>query len=453
MMNKGGMVYFLGIGGIGMSALARYFKACGYEVAGYDRTCSPLTQELENEGIAIHYVDDPSLMPENIEFVIITLAIPANLQELKVLRERKVKMMTRAEMLGVLSRQRRTLAIAGTHGKTTTTALVSHIMLTADTKISAFIGGIARNINSNVVIGGTGDKFLVVEADEFGRSFLQLSPFASIVTSIDADHLDVYGDYQHLVDGFNEFVEKNSDDGIVIYHENLPVSTTKRHLTYGLENADVMACNVQIVNGLTEFEVAVSGDDVFKLEGVRFVMQLYGDHNVQNALAAILMCAFSGVDTATIKEALLTFKGVQRRFDIRVRDGKHIYVDDYAHHPEEIKAALTTARKVFPDKELTVVFQPHLFTRTRDFMDGFAESLSIADRVILLDIYPARELPIDGVTSAALLTKITSPKKMLSSKENLVSVVKDIDPELIMTMGAGDVDRFVPVFEELFTKK
>lgn len=453
MMNKGGMVYFLGIGGIGMSALARYFKACGYEVAGYDRTCSPLTQELENEGIAIHYVDDPSLMPENIEFVIVTLAIPANLQELKVLRERKVKMMTRAEMLGVLSRQRRTLAIAGTHGKTTTTALVSHIMLTADTKISAFIGGIARNINSNVVIGGTGDKFLVVEADEFGRSFLQLSPFASIVTSIDADHLDVYGDYQHLVDGFNEFVEKNSDDGIVIYHENLPVSTTKRHLTYGLENADVMACNVQIVNGLTEFEVAVSGDDVFKLEGVRFVMQLYGDHNVQNALAAILMCAFSGVDTATIKEALLTFKGVQRRFDIRVRDGKHIYVDDYAHHPEEIKAALTTARKVFPDKELTVVFQPHLFTRTRDFMDGFAESLSIADRVILLDIYPARELPIEGVTSAALLAKITSPKKMLSSKENLVSVVKDIDPELIMTMGAGDVDRFVPVFEELFTKK
>lgn len=453
MMNKGGMVYFLGIGGIGMSALARYFKACGYEVAGYDRTCSPLTQELENEGIAIHYVDDPSLMPDDIEFVIITLAIPANLLELKVLRERKVKMMTRAEMLGVLSRQRRTLAIAGTHGKTTTTALVSHIMLTADTKISAFIGGIARNINSNVVIGGTGDKFLVVEADEFGRSFLQLSPFASIVTSIDADHLDVYGDYQHLVDGFNEFVEKNSDDGIVIYHENLPVSTTKRHLTYGLENADVMACNVQIVNGLTEFEVAVSGDDVFKLEGVRFVMQLYGDHNVQNALAAILMCAFSGVDTATIKEALLTFKGVQRRFDIRVRDGKHIYVDDYAHHPEEIKAALTTARKVFPDKDLTVVFQPHLFTRTRDFMDGFAESLSIADRVILLDIYPARELPIDGVTSAALLAKITSPKKMLSSKENLVSVVKDIDPELIMTMGAGDVDRFVPVFEELFTKK
>ncbi len=446
-------MYFLGIGGIGMSALARYFKACGYEVAGYDRTCSPLTQELENEGIAIHYVDDPSLMPENIEFVIVTLAIPANLQELKVLRERKVKMMTRAEMLGVLSRQRRTLAIAGTHGKTTTTALVSHIMLTADTKISAFIGGIARNINSNVVIGGTGDKFLVVEADEFGRSFLQLSPFASIVTSIDADHLDIYGDYQHLVDGFNEFVEKNSDDGIVIYHENLPVSTTKRHLTYGLENADVMACNVQIVNGLTEFEVAVSGDDVFKLEGVRFVMQLYGDHNVQNALAAILMCAFSGVDTATIKEALLTFKGVQRRFDIRVRDGKHIYVDDYAHHPEEIKAALTTARKVFPDKELTVVFQPHLFTRTRDFMDGFAESLSIADRVILLDIYPARELPIEGVTSAALLAKITSPKKMLSSKENLVSVVKDIDPELIMTMGAGDVDRFVPVFEELFTKK
>ncbi|MCQ2308878.1 MAG: UDP-N-acetylmuramate--L-alanine ligase [Bacteroidales bacterium] len=452
MMNNGGIVYFLGIGGIGMSALARYFKAQGFEVAGYDRTCSPLTQNLENEGIKIHYSDNPSLIPENIDFVVMTPAIPANLQELNVLRSRNVKIVKRAEVLGMLSRRCKTLAVAGTHGKTTTTALVTHIMMTAGRKISSFIGGISRNINSNVVIGAADDDFLVVEADEFDHSFLQLSPFASIVTSIDADHLDIYGDYQHLTESFNEFVDKNSDEGIVIYHENLPIKMTKKHLTYGLENANVVARNIQIVNGLTEFEIMTSDDDVFNLHGEKFVMPLYGNHNVQNALAAVMICAFSGVDVATIKEALLTFKGVQRRFDIRVRDEKHVYVDDYAHHPEEIKAALTAARKVFPDKELTVVFQPHLFSRTRDFMDGFAESLSIADRVILLDIYPARELPIEGVTSSALLEKITSRDKMLCTKDNLVSTVKGIDPELIMTMGAGDIDRFVPVFESLFTK-
>lgn len=451
-MNNGRIVYFLGIGGIGMSALARYFKAQGFEVAGYDRTCSTLTQNLENEGIKIHYVDNPSLIPENIEFVVMTPAIPANLQELNVLRSQNVKIIKRAEVLGMLSRRCRTLAVAGTHGKTTTTALVTHIMMTAGKKISSFIGGISRNINSNVVIGDADDDFVVMEADEFDHSFLQLSPYASIITSIDADHLDIYGDYQHLVDGFNEFADKNSDEGIVIYHENLPIKTMKKHLTYGLENANVVARNIQIVNGLTEFEIMTSDEDVFGLCGERFMMPLYGIHNVQNALAAILICAFSGVDTDILKEALLSFKGVQRRFDIRVRDEKHVYVDDYAHHPEEIKAALTAARKVFPDKELTVVFQPHLFTRTRDFMDGFAESLSIADRVILLDIYPARELPIEGVTSSALLEKITSRDKMFCTKDNLVSVVKTIDPELIMTMGAGDIDRFVPVFENLFTK-
>lgn len=460
-MNNGRMVYFLGIGGIGMSALARYFKAQGYEVAGYDRTCSPLTQQLENEGVRIHYVDDPSLIPEHVEFAVLTPAIPADLQELKVLKEDNIKIIKRAEVLGMLSRRCKALAVAGTHGKTTTTALVTHILLTANKKLSAFIGGISRNINSNVVIGGTDDQLVVMEADEFDHSFLQLSPYASIVTSIDADHLDIYGDYQHLVESFNEFVEKTSDDGMVIYHENLPIKTNKNHVTYGLENADVIADNIQIVNGLTEFEIKVSdsiceNDSAKHLRGLRNLratMQLYGNHNVQNALAAIVICAFAGVDASTIKEAVLTFKGVQRRFDIRVRDEKHVYIDDYAHHPEEIKAALLAARKVFGNKELTVVFQPHLFTRTRDFMDGFAESLSIADRVILLDIYPARELPIEGITSSVLLEKITAKEKMLTTKDNLVSLVERIDPELIMTMGAGDIDRFVPVFEELLTRQ
>ena len=438
------MLYFLGIGGIGMSALARYFKAKGYEVAGYDRTPSPLTHRLEDEGISIHYVDDPGLIPKNIEFVVLTPAIPANSLELNYLRGKGVKILKRAEVLGMLSEQHKALAIAGTHGKTTTTALVTHILMTAGKKPSAFIGGIARNIDSNVVIGEEKDDLIVMEADEFDHSFLRLSPYISIVTSIDADHLDIYGDYQHLVDSFNEFVNKTSDDGLVIYHEKLPIDTKKKHITYGLENADVIAENIRVINGETQFEV------INQSSRSSFRMRLYGLHNVQNALAAIIMCSHLGVSEADIREGLKTFKGVQRRFDIRVRDEKHIYIDDYAHHPEEIKAALLAARKVFPDKELTVVFQPHLFTRTRDFMDGFAESLSLADRVILLDIYPARELPIEGVTSAALLEKITSKNKMLCSKEELLNTIKGIDPELVMTVGAGDIDRFVPQIEKMF---
>lgn len=453
------MVYFLGIGGIGMSALARYFKANGYEVAGYDRTQSPLTQRLETEGISVHYVDDPALIPENIEFVVLTPAIPANSKELNYLRGKSVKIVKRAEVLGMLSRQHNSVCIGGTHGKTTTTALVTHILMTAGKKLSAFIGGIARNIDSNVVIGDNHDECVVMEADEFDHSFLQLSPYVSVVTSIDADHLDIYGDYQHLVESFNEFVNKTSDDGLVIYHENLPIKTDKKHITYGLDNADVTAQNICVNQGETCFDLIVSkekfGEDknLFYLRDLRELkMSIYGNHNVQNALAAIIVCSYLGVNEADIRRGLATFKGVQRRFDIRVRDEKHIYIDDYAHHPEEIKAALLAARKVFSDKELTVVFQPHLFTRTRDFMDGFAESLSLADRVILLDIYPARELPIEGVTSAALLEKITSKNKMLCGKNELLDIIKGIDPELIMTVGAGDIDRFVPLIEKMLAQ-
>lgn len=455
------MVYFLGIGGIGMSALARYFKANGYEVAGYDRTSSPLTQRLEKEGISVHYVDDPALIPENIEFVVLTPAIPANSKELNYLREKNVKIVKRAEVLGMLSRQRNSIAIGGTHGKTTTTALVTHILMTAGKRLSAFIGGIARNIDSNVVIGDTNDECVVMEADEFDHSFLQLSPYVSVVTSIDADHLDIYGDYQHLVESFNEFVNKTSDNGLVVYHANLPIKTDKKHITYGLENADVMAENICVIKGETCFSVKIDEGRLEEeqkkicanLRNLREIkMSLYGNHNVQNALAAIIVCSYLGVNQEDIRKGLATFKGVQRRFDIRVRDDKHIYIDDYAHHPEEIKAALTAARHAFPGKELTVVFQPHLFTRTRDFMDGFAESLSLADRVILLDIYPARELPIEGVTSAALLEKITSKNKMLCSKNELLNIIKCIDPELIMTVGAGDIDRYVPQIEKMFAQ-
>lgn len=453
------MVYFLGIGGIGMSALARYFKANGYEVAGYDRTQSPLTQRLETEGISVHYVDDPAMIPENIDFCVLTPAIPADSKGLNYLRDKNVKIVKRAEVLGMLSRQHNSIAIGGTHGKTTTTALVTHILMTAGKKLSAFIGGIARNFDSNVVIGDANDECVVMEADEFDHSFLQLSPYVSVVTSIDADHLDIYGDYQHVVESFNEFVNKTSDDGLVVYHADLPINTDKKHITYGLENADVIAENICVNQGETCFNIKIAVDDCWEDNNLRYLrdlrelkMSLYGNHNVQNALAAVIVSTYLGVNEADIRRGLATFKGVQRRFDIRVKNTRHIYVDDYAHHPEEIKAALSAARKVFSDKELTVVFQPHLFTRTRDFMDGFAESLSLADRVILLDIYPARELPIDGVTSAALLDKITSKNKMLCSKNELLDIIKGIDPELIMTVGAGDIDRFVPQIEKMLAQ-
>lgn len=441
------MLYFLGIGGIGMSALARYFKAKGSEVAGYDRTATPLTRRLEAEGISIHYVDDPAMIPQDVEFVVLTPAIPADSKELNCLRERGVRIVKRAEVLGMISRQHTSVAVAGSHGKTTTTALVSHILMTARRRFSAFIGGIARNIDSNVVIGDERDEFVVMEADEFDRSFLQLSPNVSIVTSIDADHLDIYGDYQHVVEGFNQFVEKTSDRGLVVYHAGLPVQTSKPHITYGLNDADVVAANIRIVDGMTEFDAVLSGDEVVPIR-----MALYGDHNVQNALAAIIACKSLGISVKDIQEALLTFKGVQRRFDIRVNHGKHVYIDDYAHHPEEMRATLLTARKAFTGKELTVVFQPHLFTRTRDFMDEFAQVLSLADRVILLDIYPAREKPIAGVTSAEMLKWITAADKMLCLKTELVNVIKNIDPELLITMGAGDINDFVPQIEQLFNE-
>ena len=430
-----------------MSALARYFKAKGRDVAGYDRTSTVLTRRLESEGISVHYVDAPAMIPDGIEFVVLTPAIPKNSLELNYLKEKNVKIIKRAEVLGMISREHRSVAVAGSHGKTTTTALVTHILMTARKRLSAFIGGIARNIDSNVVIGDERDELVVMEADEFDHSFLQLSPYVSIVTSIDADHLDIYGDYSHVVEGFNQFVERNADNGLVVYHADLPIKTDKKHITYGLENADVTAKNIDIVDGMTEFDLVSDA-----IEPLHVRMQLYGDHNVQNALAAITVCSYLGISRGDILEALLTFKGVQRRFDIRVRDAKHVYVDDYAHHPEEIRAALSAARKVFPGKELTAVFQPHLYTRTRDFMDGFAQVLSMADRVMLLDIYPARELPIEGVTSAALLAKITSKEKMLCGRDELIEKIKSIDPELIVTIGAGDIQDLVPKIEQVLTQ-
>lgn len=441
-------IYFLGIGGIGMSALARYFYQKGCIVSGYDKTPSPLTKKLEEEGILVHYEDNPDLIPENVDLVILTPAIPTDSLELNYLRDIKANIMKRAEVLGEISRRCDSVAVAGSHGKTTVTAMITHLLNFAGKKMSAFVGGIAKNINSNVVIGDENDEIVVMEADEFDRSFLQLTPYISIVTSIDADHLDIYGDKEQLVQGFEQFVNKTKSDGVVICNQSLQLVTTRKKLTYGIENADVMARNIRIENELTKFSVVTKEG----LEMGDYEMQLFGVHNVMNALAAIMACLQLRVDMKVIKEGLAAFQGVQRRFDVRFRNESVCYIDDYAHHPEEIKATLKAAREIYPEREMTVVFQPHLFTRTRDFMDEFAEALSHADKVILMEIYPAREKPIPGITSSALLEKISCKEKQICQKDELLATLKNANPSLLLTMGAGDIDRFVQQIEDQLKK-
>lgn len=438
-------IYFLGIGGIGMSALARYFYQKGCEVSGYDKTPSPLTKRLEEEGILIHYEDNPQLIPDNLDFVVLTPAIPSDSLELNYLREKNVRIIKRAEVLGEISRQCRSVAVAGSHGKTTVTALITHLLNYAGKKMSAFVGGIAKNIDSNVIIGDENDEIVVMEADEFDRSFLQLNPYISIVTSIDADHLDIYGDKEQLQEGFSQFVNKTMTDGVVISNSALSIKTDRKHLTYGFDDADVMARDIRIENGMTKFSIVTKEG----LEYGEYEMQLFGRHNVMNAMSAIITCFQLQVDMKTVREGLAAFKGVQRRFDIRLKNDKVCYIDDYAHHPEEIKASLKAVRDIYPEKELTLIFQPHLFSRTRDFMNEFAEALSLADRLLLMEIYPAREKPIEGITSSVLLKKVSCKEKQICSKEELIETIRQIGPELIMTMGAGDIDRFVPQIETL----
>ena len=438
-------IYFLGIGGIGMSALARYFYQKGCVVTGYDKTPSPLTRKLEEEGILIHYEDNPELIPNDIDLVVLTPAIPNDSLELNYLRNKNVRIIKRAEVLGEISRQCKSVAVSGSHGKTTVTAMITHMLNYAGKKMSAFVGGIAKNINSNVIIGDENDEIVVMEADEFDRSFLQLDPYISIVTSIDADHLDIYGDKEQVLESFRQFVDKTMSDGVVIYNKDLPLVTDRKCLTYGFEDADVMARDIRIEDGMTKFSVVTKEG----LEFGEYKMQLFGKHNVMNALSAIMTCFQLQVDMKTVREGLAAFQGVQRRFDIRFKNERACYIDDYAHHPEEIKATLKAVREIFPDKKLTLVFQPHLFTRTRDFMNEFAEALSLADRLLLMEIYPAREKPIEGITSSALLEKINCNEKQICSKEELLDTIKKLNPELIVTMGAGDIDRFVPQIEML----
>jgi UDP-N-acetylmuramate--alanine ligase len=435
--------YFIGIGGIGMSALARYFKRQGWEVTGYDKTPSALTDALQVEGIDVHFSDlgndiQSCFTSKEDTLVIYTPAIK-NLGELSYFINEGFQVKKRSEVLGMLTRSSLGLGVAGTHGKTTTSALLAYILDTSELKCSAFLGGIATNFESNLVLSTT-SKYTVVEADEFDRSFLALSPFASIITSVDPDHLDIYGDVEYFKQGFQSYAELIHSDGFLVMKEGLSLRAKARTITYAVESetADVSVENMRFEQGYFVFDVRIYEE---MWQGLQ--LGIPGIHNAENAAACIAMCLELGLKEPLIREALKTFKGVKRRFEYHIRKENLVYIDDYAHHPTELHAFISSVRLMYPGQRLVGAFQPHLFTRTRDFFEGFAYELSALDELVLLPIYPARELPIDGVSSDRLLDAITAPKKqILTAQEALhyLSIQRDC---VVLTIGAGDIDRIV----------
>lgn len=439
-------VYLVGIGGIGMSGLARYFHKRGCRVSGYDKTSTILTQALESEGISVSYIDDentiPQLYRENSSSVLIiyTPAVPKDSRIFNYFVNQGFQVYKRSQVLGILSEGMYTIAVAGTHGKTTTSSLITHLLLNGGNNCSAFLGGISSNYNTNIIIGD--NNVMVVEADEYDRSFLTLHPDVAAITSMDADHLDIYGDKDQLTKSFKLFANQVKPDGKLYVRKGLEIDHAKTYSIAGY--ADAQALKIRVENG--EFRFDFKNHDIL-LENL--TLGLAGQHNIENAVVAIQIALDMGIDAERIREGLANFKGVKRRFEYIIKDKNHIYIDDYAHHPEELRACFTAARTLYPGKNLTVIFQPHLFTRTRDFADDFAEVLSTADELLLLDIYPARELPIEGIDSQFLLNKMTLENKHLVSKADVVDVIKNKKPELLLTVGAGDIDTLVLPLKEI----
>lgn len=424
-----------------MSGLARYFAHLGCIVCGYDRTATDLTDQLHNEGIQVIFDDREDWIPLSFQtpnectLIIYTPAIPKDSVILNFFRRKGFELFKRSQVLGIISKSMFTIAVAGTHGKTTTSCLVAHILKDSGKDCSAFLGGIASNYNSNVLYGK--NDIVVVEADEYDRSFLTLHPNIAIITSMDADHLDIYGSHDQLTESFRQFASQIKEGGTLIYHEDLPLTT--QGITYSAQGpADVKAVNIRVEHG--DFYFDFKNSDV-TISNIR--LGIAGLHNIENATAAIEVALKVDVAPDLIKQALGTFKGVKRRFEYIVKNDKHIYIDDYAHHPEELRAAITSIKKLYPDKKLTTVFQPHLYTRTRDFADGFAAVLDISDEVIMLDIYPARELPIEGVDAEMILNRMALLNKRKCGKQEAVELVRNEKPELLLTVGAGDIDQLV----------
>jgi UDP-N-acetylmuramate--alanine ligase len=431
-------VYFVGIGGIGMSALARYFKAIGKQVSGYDKTPSILTSELIESGISIHFEDSVALIPKEYRpdntLVIITPAVPKSHAEWNYFLDQKYEVKKRAEVLGIITKDTFCFAVAGTHGKTTTSSILGHILYESGADVTAFIGGIVENYNSNLI--GTGKIITVVEADEFDRSFLHLHPNIACITSMDADHLDIYGTSEAIEASFVEFADKITDKTKLFITKALPIEGVTCSVN---EDAVFRAFNVRIDNASYVFDVQTPTET---LKDLRF--GLPGRHNLMNALMAIAMAKTYGTPTEAIAKAIASFKGIRRRFSYQIKTENLVYIDDYAHHPTEINAVHQAVRELYPNQKVLAIFQPHLFSRTKDFADDFAKSLSAFDEVLLLEIYPARELPMEGVTSQWLMDKMTNNDKKLVTKEDLIPSILDSDATIIVTIGAGDLGELVP---------
>ncbi len=432
-----GGVYMLGIGGIGMSALARFLRKHGLTVRGYDRTQTPLTAELQNEGIKIDF-DFDSVDYSTAQLLIYTPALKRNWPVFAMADERKIPVMKRAEILGLISREYKTIAIAGTHGKTTTSALTTHLLRSSGIALTAFVGGIMKNYNSNFVFGES--EWMLCEADEFDRSFLQLNPDVAVITAVDSDHPDIYGTGADMLESYSRFASCIKPGGRLLVESRLQSfaqGLAQNALFYGLEAGNFMSCRLRQSGLHAEFDY-VADNETFK----SFTMTFPGRHNVINATAAIAVARYLGASESGIRKGLNSFLGIKRRFDVRFSSENLIHIDDYAHHPEEIRALLVAVREMFPGRKILVIFQPHLYSRTRDFTDGFAETLSLADALILLEIYPAREEPVAGVSSRMVFDLVKTRKKELTGKEGLMAALRKFKMKegVVLTVGAGDID-------------
>jgi UDP-N-acetylmuramate--alanine ligase len=428
-----------------MSALARFFVHKGAHVSGYDRTPTFLTRELEELGVDIHYQENTELLPANLDLAVYTPAIPADSIELKHLIACDIPVIKRARLLAELTKDHFTIAVAGTHGKTTITSMITHLLSQAGIPVTAFIGGIANNFQSNFV-HQNGSKVMVVEADEFDQSFLQLSPDIAVVSSLDADHLDIYQEHSIMTEAYQSFVNRLKLGGKLVARKGLGLTTENETMRYGIDaGADIFADSIEVKDRKFGYTIHAGHNGQCSVQWL-----IPGRHNIENALAAISVGIILGISLDRLCAGLETYLGVKRRFEFRICRPDCCFIDDYAHHPEELKACIEAARELFPGKRITGVFQPHLFSRTRDFMEGFAQSLALLDEILLLEIYPARELPISGITSAELLSRIPSDKKWLVAREKVVETVVGLMPEVLLTLGAGDIDQLVePIEKEL----
>jgi UDP-N-acetylmuramate--alanine ligase len=442
-------IYFVGIGGIGMSALARFFKEKGAVVSGYDKTNTVLTQKLMDEGIQIHFEENLDMVDKEANLVVYTPAIPASQKELVWYKENGYNVVKRSDVLQYISNEMQAICVAGTHGKTTISTLIAHILKHTNYGCNAFLGGISSNYGVNY--WSSENACAVIEADEYDRSFLKLNPYISVLTAMDADHLDIYGTAEEMERCYIQYVSQIKNT--LVYKHGLPrakefVAPNKVSYSLQNDNATYYASEIQMHNGSYTFNANKKGETLVEIK-----LHVGGMHNVENTIAAIAVCDLLNIDMSKVAKAIEYFKGVKRRFEYIIKNDKVVYIDDYAHHPEELKMLLSSAKSLFRNKKIGVIFQPHLFTRTRDFCDGFAESLDIADEIMLLDIYPARELPIEGVTSEIIFNKLNTTNKHILSKQAAIDWATATDCEVVITAGAGDIDTIIDIIKNNLLNK